>query len=319
MSSAFSRKAVRRNHLADDNLLRAFTLVIDDVPDGINLGQGICDLEMPGPLVKGSLDAIDGGDRQIYTHYSGLDGLKEAIVEKLARHNELEVDMDQVMVTTGSSGAFFVAAMVLFERGDEVILFEPFYGYHASTLRLAEAVPVPVPLEAGTDALDPERLRAAITPRTRAIVLNTPVNPSGKVFTRQEMEALAAAIDGTDIVVMTDEVYEYMVFDGREHISPADDPRPLRPHPHDEQLLQDLLDNGLARRVPRRPRRHRGRLRAGIRPGRHLCAQTPAARCRAGPARPARLLLHRAARHVPGEARRHVRRAGTRRVPFPQA
>jgi aminotransferase len=219
--SPFANRAHRRDHLADDNLLRAFTLVIDEVPGGINLGQGVCDLEMPGPLQKGAIAAIDGGDRQIYTHYSGLDGLKGAIVDKLARHNGLHVGMDEVMVTTGSSGAFFIACMVLLEPGDEVILFEPYYGYHRSTLLLAEAVPVVVPLERGTFELDIERLRAAITPRTRAVMINTPVNPSGKVFTRSELETVAAVLDGTDVVVFTDEVYEYMCFDGREHISPA--------------------------------------------------------------------------------------------------
>jgi aminotransferase len=223
MSDPFAALAARRSHLADDNLLRAFTLVIDQVPDGINLGQGVCDLDTPRPLVEGVTDAVTGGDRQIYTHYSGLSGLKEAIVSKLERHNGLSFDLDQVMVTTGSSGAFFTASMVLLDPGDEVILFEPYYSYHRSTLMLAGAKAVCVPLEPdGT--LDLDRLRSAITPRTRAVMVNTPVNPSGKVFGTEELEGIGEVLDGTDVFVFTDEVYEYMVFDGRSHVAPASVP-----------------------------------------------------------------------------------------------
>ena len=223
MSDLFSL-AARRRHLADDNLLRAFTLVIDQVPDGINLGQGVCDLDTPGPLVEGVTDAVTGGDRQIYTHYSGLQGLKEAILSKLERHNGLSFDLDELMVTTGSSGAFFTACMVLLEPGDEVILFEPYYSYHRSTLMLAGANAVCVPLEPGTGALDLDRLRAAIGPRTRAVMINTPVNPSGKVFTTEELDSIGRVLDGTNVFVFTDEVYEYMVFDGRAHVPPASIP-----------------------------------------------------------------------------------------------
>jgi len=219
--SPFERRARRCEHLAVDNLLRSLTEVIRGVPGGINLGQGVCDLDTPSPLRAGAMDCIDGGDRQTYTHYSGLPELKDAIVDKLARHNGLEVGRDQVMVASGSSGAFYAACTTLLEPGDEVVLFEPFYSYHYSTLRLLEAVPVPVVLEGDDYPFDPDRLRAALSSRTRAVVVNTPGNPTGKVWTEAELTALGEVLAGTDVVVVTDEVYEYMCFDGRKHLSPA--------------------------------------------------------------------------------------------------
>lgn len=218
---AFARLASRRRHLDRGNLLRSLTLVINKVPGGINLGQGVCDLDTPSPLVRGAIECIDGGDRQLYTPYVGLPELREAIAGKLRRHNRLEYGAENVAVCTGSSGAFFAAGMTLFETGDEVVLFEPFYSYHGSTLPLLGAVPVAVPLDRQTLAFDAAALRAALTPRTRAVVVNTPGNPSGKVWTAAELAELAAVLDGSDVVVLTDEVYEYMCFDGRRHVSPA--------------------------------------------------------------------------------------------------
>ncbi|MCA8973070.1 MAG: pyridoxal phosphate-dependent aminotransferase [Planctomycetes bacterium] len=219
--SAFARQAARRRHLDRGNLLRSLTLVINGVPGGINLGQGVCDLDTPGPLSAGALACIDGGDRQLYTPYAGLPELRDAIAAKLRRHNGLDYTAANVAVCSGSSGAFFAAGMTLIEPGDEVIVFEPFYSYHWTTMPLFGAVPVAVALDRETWAFDAEALRRAITGRTRALVLNTPGNPTGKVWTRAELEALAAVLDGTDVVLLTDEVYEYMCFDGREHLSPA--------------------------------------------------------------------------------------------------
>ena len=214
--------ARRCAHLQGDNPLRALTEVINRVPNGINLGQGVCDLGTPAPLVAGAAESIAGGeDRQTYTHYSGLPELKEQIRRKLREFNGLTFGDDEVMVTAGSSGAFTAAAMALFEPGDEVLLFEPFYSYHRSSLALLGCTPVSVPLVAPDLALDLDRLRAAIGPRTRALVINTPGNPSGKVFTTAELETLAGVLDGTRMLVLTDEVYEYMCFDGRRHVSPA--------------------------------------------------------------------------------------------------
>lgn len=218
---AFARTAARRQHLDQGNLLRSLTQVINAVPGGINLGQGVCDLDTPAPLRDGAVASIEGGDRQLYTPYAGLPELRAAIAQKLRRHNGLPYEAANVAVTTGSSGAFFAAGMTLIEPGDEVVLFEPFYSYHWTTVPLFGAISKPVALDRDTLAFDPQALRAVLGKRTRAVVINTPGNPSGKVWTRIELEQLAAVLDGTDVLVLTDEVYEYMCFDGRAHLSPA--------------------------------------------------------------------------------------------------
>jgi aminotransferase len=114
-----------------------------------------------------------------------------------------------------------VAAMALLNPGDEVLLFEPFYGYHANTLRSIRAVPVPVALRDPDWTLDIAAVRAAVTPRTRAMMINTPSNPSGKVFTREELEALAEIAEEFDLFVFTDEIYEHFIYGGAKHVSPA--------------------------------------------------------------------------------------------------
>jgi len=221
MSHDLGKPSRRAAHLAADNPLRALTEVISRVPGGINLGQGVCDLDTPEPLVEGAVESIRGGDRQTYTHYSGLPVLKKAIREKLARYNGLEVGDDEIMVASGSSGAMYAAALALLDPGDEVVLFEPFYSYHYSTLKLLGLVPVPVPLGSDDFALDTAALGAAIGERTRAMIINTPANPSGKIFTRTELESIATLLADTGVRVFTDEVYEYLCYDGREHVSPA--------------------------------------------------------------------------------------------------
>ncbi|MEM7201376.1 MAG: aminotransferase class I/II-fold pyridoxal phosphate-dependent enzyme [Planctomycetota bacterium] len=221
MGSPLERRAARWRHLQQENLLRSLTEVINKVPEGINLGQGVCDLDTPGPLQVGSVASIQGGDRQTYTHYTGLPELKAAIAAKLRTFNGLDYGADQILVATGSSGAFFAAATALLDPGDEVVLFEPFYSYHHTALRVLGVQPVCVPLRGAAFDFDPEALRAALTPRTRAVMVNTPANPSGKVFTPADLDALAAVLADTDVMVFTDEVYEYMCFDGRRHVSPA--------------------------------------------------------------------------------------------------
>jgi aminotransferase len=221
VSRAFDRLSHRRAHLDADNPLRALTDVIARVPGGINLGQGVCELPTPVPLREGVAEALRSEQMQTYTHYAGLPELRLAIARKLREWNGVNVADDEVVVTTGSSSAFFAAGLALLDPGDEVILFEPFYSYHRSQLGLLGAVPVIVPLDPGDHALDAAALARALGPRTRAVVVNTPVNPTGKVFTRAELEALAAVLAPTDVVVLTDEVYEYLCYDGRRHVSPA--------------------------------------------------------------------------------------------------
>jgi aminotransferase len=152
----------------------------------------------------------------------GIAPLREAIAQKLASFNRLTVDPgSQVFVTSGATGAMHASLLALLNEGDECVVLEPYYGYHVSTLKSLNVVPVVVPLEGPEFALDADRLRAAITPRTRAIIINSPSNPSGKVFPRSELEALAEVAIEFDLFVFTDEMYEYFVYDGAEHISIA--------------------------------------------------------------------------------------------------
>lgn len=200
--------------------IRAMSVECDRI-GGVNLAQGICDTDVPHLVAEAAIAAIREG-KNIYTRLDGIAVLREAIAAKLARHNHLPVDPNQeVLVTSGATGAFHATAMALLNPGDEVILFEPFYGYHVSTLLSQRIVPVPVPLSAPDWDLDLAELRAAITPRTKAIVLNTPANPSGKVFTQWELEQLAGIAIEFDLFVITDEIYEYFLFDGTQHISLA--------------------------------------------------------------------------------------------------
>jgi aminotransferase len=200
--------------------IRAMTVACD-LAGGVNLAQGVCDTEVPAPVAARAIEAIGQG-LNIYTRMDGIEVLRRAIAEKLARHNGVKADPDgEILVTSGATAGFQAACMALFDPGDEVILFEPFYGYHLNTLRALRVNATSVPLIEPDWALDLDALRAAITPRTRGIVVNSPSNPCGKVFSRAELEAVAALAIEHDLFVITDEIYEYFVFDGAQHISLA--------------------------------------------------------------------------------------------------
>jgi aminotransferase len=222
MSTAIATN-LRLSHLAPGSVqseIRAMSVACAEA-GGINLAQGVCDTDPPHPVVEAAIDAIRSG-HNIYTRLDGIAPLRHAIAQKFASFNHLTVDPDrEVLVTSGSTGGLHAAFMALLDPGDECIVFEPFYGYHVSTLLSQRVVPVIVSLDTPNWSLDFDRLRAAITPRTRGIILNTPANPSGKVFTRSELEALAALAIEHDFFVFTDEMYEYFLYDGAEHHSIA--------------------------------------------------------------------------------------------------
>jgi len=200
--------------------IRAMTVACDQM-GGVNLAQGVCDTEVPAPVAARAVEAIAQG-LNIYTRMDGIEVLRRAIADKLARHNGMQADAEgEILVTSGATAGFQAASMALFDPGDEVILFEPFYGYHLNTLRALRVQARPVSLTAPEWGLDVEALRAAITPRTRGIVINSPSNPCGKVFSRAELEAVAALAIENDLFAITDEIYEYFVYDGTRHISLA--------------------------------------------------------------------------------------------------
>jgi aminotransferase len=200
--------------------IRSMTVECDAV-GGVNLAQGVCDTPLPAVVEEAAIQAIRDG-HNIYTRMDGIAVLRQAIAEKFERHNGLVVDPEkEILVASGATGAMSSACLALFDPGDQVILFEPFYGYHYSTLQSIRAVPVAVPLVPATWEIDFDRLRAAITPRTRGLVINSPGNPCGKVFSRAELERIAALAIEHDLFVLTDEIYEYFIYEGQSHISPA--------------------------------------------------------------------------------------------------
>jgi aminotransferase len=200
--------------------IRAMTTECDRI-GGINLAQGVCDTPVPDAVEAEAHAAIRAG-HNIYTRLDGIERLRKAISAKQKKEYGLDYDAEtEVLVASGATGGLHASAMALLNPGDEVLLFEPFYGYHVATLNSMRVKPVIVPLTAPDWALDVNAMRAAITPRTRAILLNTPANPSGKIFTRAEIEAVCDACRDHDLFLFTDEIYEYFVYDGAEHICPA--------------------------------------------------------------------------------------------------
>jgi len=200
--------------------IRSMTVECDRV-GGVNLAQGVCDTEVPAPVVENAIKAIHNG-HNIYTRLDGIAPLRQAIARKLAHYNGINVDPDsEVLVTSGATGGLYATCLALFDPGDEVVVFEPFYGYHVNTLLSLRVQTRAVPLAMHTWEIDFDALRAAITPRTRAIIVNSPSNPCGKVFTHSEFESISSLAEEYDLFILTDEIYEYFLFDGAEHISPA--------------------------------------------------------------------------------------------------
>jgi aminotransferase len=210
----------RRTRSLRHSEIRNMTLECARV-SGINLSQGVCDTPVPELVRRAAQAAIDEGVN-IYTRYDGLPELRRAIADNLQRAHGLAYDPEtQIVVTNGATGAFYGACSALLDPGDEVILFEPFYGYHADTLLAHEAVPKCVTLAPPTWTFTLADLEAQVTPRTRALVVNSPANPSGKVFRRAELELIGEFAARHELVVITDEIYDRFVYDGLSHTSPA--------------------------------------------------------------------------------------------------
>jgi len=200
--------------------IRAMSVACEQM-GGINLAQGVCDTPVPAVVEETAIQAIRAG-HNIYTRLDGIARLRNAIAAKQQRDYGLAYDPEsEILVASGATGGFHAAAMALLNPGDEVLLFEPFYGYHVSTLKSLRIAPVLVPLAEPDWALDSDALKAAVTAKTRAIVLNTPSNPGGKVFSLAEIQEISAICLEHDLFLITDEIYEYFVYDGARHISAA--------------------------------------------------------------------------------------------------
>ncbi|HSM94143.1 MAG TPA: aminotransferase class I/II-fold pyridoxal phosphate-dependent enzyme [Anaeromyxobacteraceae bacterium] len=179
----------------------------------VNLGQGFPDFDAPDFVKEAAIRAIRDGHNQ-YARPYGIPALAAAIAAHQERFQGLRYDpLEEVTVVAGATEALHAAILGLLEAGDEAILFEPFYDAYRPDLAMAGATWRSVRLEAPASAIDPAALEAAVGPRTRAIVLNSPHNPTGKVFTRAELEAIAGFCLRHDLIAITDEVYEHLAFD----------------------------------------------------------------------------------------------------------
>jgi aminotransferase len=216
MSIGLSRRSAR----IEQAEIRSMSIECERL-GGINLAQGVCDTPVPIAVREEAYRGMEEGVNS-YTRFDGLAQLRQTIAKKLSTFNAICANPEtDIIVSAGSTGAFYCACLALLDPGDEVILFEPYYGYHVNTILAVEARARYVRLHAPRWSFSRDELEGAVTPRTKAILVNTPANPSGKVFTRSELETVADCAMRHDLFVFTDEIYEHFVYDGRSHISPA--------------------------------------------------------------------------------------------------
>jgi aminotransferase len=200
--------------------IRAMTQACELVR-GVNMAQGVCDTPVPSVVSRNAQQAIDLG-LNTYTRFDGSAVLRKAISKKLNDYNGIAADPEaEITVSAGATGSFHCACLAFLNPDDEVIVFEPYYAYHITAITSVSAVPRIVPMKAPDWSWSQADLEASVTARTKAIVVNSPGNPSGKVFDRGELERIAEVARRHDLLVFTDEIYEYFLFDGRRHVSMA--------------------------------------------------------------------------------------------------
>ncbi len=187
--------------------------------NALNLGQGKPDFDAPADIVEAAVRALKDGAHNQYAPGPGLPALRQAVAAHAARFYDLALDPDQgVIITAGATQGVLSAIFGTVNPGDEVIVIEPYFDSYVPNIEWAGAVPIYVPLHPPAWTLDPDELRRAFTPRTRALLLNTPHNPTGRVFTREELTLIAGLCIEHDAIVLSDEVYEHLVFDDARHI-----------------------------------------------------------------------------------------------------
>ncbi|MFZ5648498.1 MAG: pyridoxal phosphate-dependent aminotransferase [Bacillota bacterium] len=189
--------------------------------DVVNFGVGEPDFDTPEHIRQAAIEAINKGMTR-YTAVAGIDSLKAAIVKKFKEDNGLEYQPSQIVVSAGAKHSLYNAFQVLCQEGDEVILAAPYWVSHLEQIKLAGAVPIIVQTRASNGfKLTTEELESVLTPRTRLILLNSPSNPTGAVYTRGELEALGEILLRQKVSIISDEIYEKLIYDGMEHVSIA--------------------------------------------------------------------------------------------------
>lgn len=187
----------------------------------VNLGQGFPDDSGPGYLIEAATAAMRAGHNQ-YAPAPGVPLLRQAIARHQTRHYGIDLDpANDVVVTAGASEAVTASLIALVQPGDEVLVLEPYFDLYPAAISLAGGVLIPIRLDAPEYAFDVAALRAAITPRSRVLLLNTPHNPTGTVLSADDLRAIARVAEQHDLLVITDEVYEHLTFDGVRHVPPV--------------------------------------------------------------------------------------------------
>ena len=221
MAATSKPLGARRTHQFGETIFSEFTALANE-HGAVNLGQGAPDFAPPDFVLRAGRAAMSAPKQQQYARGAGHLPLVEALAQQLSPSFGRAIDpMTNVTITVGCTEGLFATAMALIDPGDEVILIEPFYDSYPADTLIAGGVPRYVPLRPdgqGGWTLDPEELRATFSDRTRLIFLNTPHNPTGKVFSRQELELIAELCQRHDVIAVCDEVYEQIVFDGRQHL-----------------------------------------------------------------------------------------------------
>src|SRR5213593_1629861 len=211
-----SERMSRRVQGFTESVIREMTRVVDQL-GGVNLAQGMPNFPPPRELIDAAHEALEGDFHQ-YSVTWGAPRLRRAIADKYRKFYGLDIDPERhLTVCCGSTETMLSTLLAVLNPGDEVIIFEPFYENYGPGCIISGAQPVFVPLEPPDFVFDPDRLARAVSPRTRAIVFNSPNNPTGKVFSRAELETIAALCVEHDLLAITDEIYEHIVYDGLGH------------------------------------------------------------------------------------------------------
>ncbi len=197
--------------------IRAMSILCNE-KNGLNMAQGLCDLDVPLPVVQGAKEGIDSG-KNTYSSAYGNYKLREAIAKKQNDFYEQGIKAENVLVSLGATGAFYSTAMSLLNEGDEVILFEPYYGYHVATLTSIGCKIKYIRTAPPSYEIDFEALKSQISEETKAILICNPSNPSGKVYRRDELEELSAIINQNNLFLFSDEMYEHFIYDDLEFVS----------------------------------------------------------------------------------------------------
>jgi aminotransferase len=200
--------------------LRQITQRVQQV-SGINLGQGTCQLPVPPEVIDAATRAMNQGINR-YTSPYGLPSLRKAIAKKLKHFNGIDADPEtQILISSGTTGAFEGVCATTLNPGDKVVSFSPYYPYHHNTLKRFQAKVSYVDLKPPHWDISWEQLEKYLTSDVKFLLINTPGNPTGKVFTQEELERIGKLCKERGVLVVTDEIYEYMTYDGRKHVAPG--------------------------------------------------------------------------------------------------